>query len=280
MIFLPATTARRGLLQQWQERGEGRQHRQRHDLVGGCRALLLRARRTRGGRRSARALRGADFAPRLRHGRDIGAGCARYQRDCPGEIRALYSRRSGHAPRSRTGGSMGGGPLRAAGAWLMALTGYGDAAISLLATVIPALERGGGFRQLHVHGLLRCRRTLGHRGHRLPRRRRAQPAPEVVEPDFRCVAVDGRLSLARLCASPAASTEASEWFARARRSSGRARAPSSPSPTTTRRSCSSRRAADGDREAHLRCSKPPSHVPQIGATGLGPSRRGCRDRLR
>jgi tetratricopeptide (TPR) repeat protein len=39
---------------------------------------------------------------------------------------------------------------------------------------------------------------------------------KVVEPDFRCAGVDGRLSLAHLCAVSGRFDEASEWFARAR----------------------------------------------------------------
>ena len=39
---------------------------------------------------------------------------------------------------------------------------------------------------------------------------------KVVEPDFRYVGLDGRLSLARLCALSGRFEEASEWLARAR----------------------------------------------------------------
>jgi len=108
-------------------------------------------------------------------------------------------------------------PLRAAGAALMAMNGYRDAAISLLATVIPALERGEG--AFVNYTLMACVAAdalwAADRTDYLDVIER-NLREKVVEPDFRYVVVDGRLSLARLCALSGRLEEAAEWFTRAR----------------------------------------------------------------
>jgi tetratricopeptide (TPR) repeat protein len=108
-------------------------------------------------------------------------------------------------------------PLRAGGAAIMALTGHADGAISLLTTVLPALERGDGAADNYA--LMACLAAdalwAADRTDYLDVIER-NLRKKVVEPDFRYVGVDGRLSLARLCALSGRFDEASEWFARAR----------------------------------------------------------------
>src|SRR5207244_126693 len=109
------------------------------------------------------------------------------------------------------------GPLRAAGAAVMAFAGHADAAISVLATAIPALERAEGSFANYT-GMACCAADTLWAAERtdylevIERNLREK----VVEPDFRYVAVDGRLSLARLCALSGRFEEASDWFASAR----------------------------------------------------------------
>jgi len=99
----------------------------------------------------------------------------------------------------------------------MAMNGYSDAAISLLATVIPALERGEG--AFVNYTLIACLAAdalwADDRTDYLDVIER-NLREKVVAPDFRYVAMDGRLSVARLCALTGRVEEASDWFARAR----------------------------------------------------------------
>ena len=99
----------------------------------------------------------------------------------------------------------------------MGITGHPDAAIGLLASVLPALERAeGAIPQLRGYRVLRRRRTLGGERTDYIEVIERNLREKVVEPGFRFVGVDGRLSLARLCALSGRFEEASEWFARAR----------------------------------------------------------------
>jgi len=134
-----------------------------------------------------------------------------------GEFESLLAQLGTRANQPRPEERWAAAPLRASGAALMAMNGYSDAAISLLATVIPALERGEGafvnytlIACLAADALWAADRTdyldVIERNLR----------QKVVEPDFRYVVVDGRLSLSRLCALSGRFEEASDWFARAR----------------------------------------------------------------
>jgi class 3 adenylate cyclase/tetratricopeptide (TPR) repeat protein len=107
--------------------------------------------------------------------------------------------------------------LRAFGAALMSLNGHPDAALGLLASVIPALERAEGADPGYVLVACSAADTLwaAERTDHLDVIERNLRG-KVVEPDFRYPAVDGRLSLARLCALSGRFEEASDWFARAR----------------------------------------------------------------
>ena len=109
------------------------------------------------------------------------------------------------------------GPIRAAGAWLTGITGYGDAAIGLLGSVIPALERAEGSFANYTGMACYAADTLwaAERTDYLEVIER-NLREKVVEPDFRCPEVDGRSSLAVLCALSGRFDEARDWFARAR----------------------------------------------------------------
>jgi hypothetical protein len=109
------------------------------------------------------------------------------------------------------------GPFRAAGAALMALNGHADAAMGLLGAVLPALERGEG-SFVNYTAMACCAAQALWAADRtdyldvIERNLRRK----VVEPDFRFPEVDGRSSLAVLCALSGRFDEASDWFARAR----------------------------------------------------------------
>jgi len=134
-----------------------------------------------------------------------------------GEFESLLAELGTRATQPRPEERWVAAPLRAAGARLMAMNGYSDAAISLLATVIPALERAEG--ALVNYTVMACCAAdalwAADRSDYLDVIER-NLREKVVEPDFRYVEVDGRLSLARLCALSGRFDEASEWFARAR----------------------------------------------------------------
>jgi len=143
--------------------------------------------------------------------------------------------------------------LRAAGAALMARTGTSDAAISLLATVLPALERAEG--SFAFYTLIACSAAdalwAADRTDYLDVIER-NLREKVVAPDFRDVAMDGRLSLARLCAVSGRFEEASEWFARARAVLEEQGArPLRAVADHDEALMYARRAADGDRERAL-----------------------------
>jgi len=109
------------------------------------------------------------------------------------------------------------GPLRAAVAAVMAFAGHADAAISLLATAMPALERAEGANSNYILMACSAADALWAADHTdyldvIERNLREK----VVEPGFRQAGFDGRLSLARLCAVSGRFEEASDWFARAR----------------------------------------------------------------
>jgi tetratricopeptide (TPR) repeat protein len=134
-----------------------------------------------------------------------------------GEFESLFTELGARAAQPRPEERWAAAPMRAAGAALMAMNGYGQAAISLLATVLPALERAEG--TFNNYTLIACSAAdtlwAAERTDHLDVIERNLRA-KVVEPDFRYPAVDGRLSLARLCALSGRFDEASEWFARAR----------------------------------------------------------------
>jgi len=134
-----------------------------------------------------------------------------------GEFEGIFAQFTTRMPDSRQPQRWAFASLRAAGAALMALNGQVDAAIGLLGSVLPALERGeGSFVNYTVmacgaaQALWAADRTdyLDVIERNLRRK--------VVEPDFRYPEVDGRSSLAALCALSGRFGEASEWFARAR----------------------------------------------------------------
>jgi tetratricopeptide (TPR) repeat protein len=134
-----------------------------------------------------------------------------------GEFESVLAGFGARAAEPRPEERWAGAPLRAAGAALMAMNGYSDGAISLLATVIPALERAEG--AVDNYPAMACSAAdalwAAERTDHLDVVER-NLRRKVVEPDFRYVAMDGRLSLARLCALSGRFDEASEWFARAR----------------------------------------------------------------
>jgi len=134
-----------------------------------------------------------------------------------GEFESLFAELGGRATQQRPEERWAAAPMRAAGAALMAMNGYGQAAISLLATVLPALERAEG--TLSNYTLIACSAAdalwAADRTDYLDVIER-NLRQKVLEPDFRYVFVDGRLSLARLCAVSGRFEEAREWFARAR----------------------------------------------------------------
>jgi tetratricopeptide (TPR) repeat protein len=134
-----------------------------------------------------------------------------------GEFESLFAELGARFAQPRPEERWVAGAWRAAGAELMALNGHADGAISVLATVIPALERAEGSFLLYstiactAAGALWAADRTDYLGV-IERNLREK----VVEPDFRAVGVDGRLSLARLSALSGRFEEASEWFARAR----------------------------------------------------------------
>jgi len=146
------------------------------------------------------------------------------------QLTAAVARMTGHAvrgdferilaePRMQAAreGRAGGAALRAAGAALMAITGHADAAISLLATVLPALKRAQGAFLGYAGIACRAADALwaADRTDYLEIIER-NLREKVVAPDFRDLGVDGRLSLARLYALSGRFEEAAEWFSRAR----------------------------------------------------------------
>ncbi len=134
-----------------------------------------------------------------------------------GEFESLLADLGTRAAQQRPEQRWAAALLRAATAALMAMNGYSDAAIGLLAPVIPALERAEGTFANYTVIACTAADTLwaAERTDYLDVIER-NLRQKVVEPDFRYVAVDGRLSLARLCALSGRFDEASEWFARAR----------------------------------------------------------------
>jgi len=134
-----------------------------------------------------------------------------------GEFESLLAEFGTRATQRRPEEQWTAAPLRAAGAALMAMNGYGDAAISLIATVVPALERGEG--ALVNYPVMACCAAdalwAADRTDYLDVIER-NLREKVVGPDFRYVGIDGRLSLARLCALSGRFEEASDWFASAR----------------------------------------------------------------
>src|SRR5262249_55168614 len=106
--------------------------------------------------------------------------------------------------------------FRAAMALLAARLGRVDEAVALVATLLPALERGyivGNYTTIActaAEALWLARRT----DHLATIERAVRD--KVVAPDFRYPNVDGRLALARLCALSERWDEAADWFARAR----------------------------------------------------------------
>ncbi len=100
---------------------------------------------------------------------------------------------------------------------IMAFAGHPDAAIGLLASVVPALERAEGASPNYpviACGAADALWAAGRTDHLDAVERNLRQ--KVVEPDFRYVGFDGRLSLARLCALSGRFDEASEWFQRGR----------------------------------------------------------------
>jgi class 3 adenylate cyclase len=134
-----------------------------------------------------------------------------------GEFESLLAELGARATQPRPEERWAAAPLRAAGAAVMGMNGHSDAAISLLATVIPALERAEG--AFVNYTLMACSAAAAlwavDRTDYLDTIE-SNLRTKVIEPDFRDVAFDGRLSLARLCGLSGRFDEASEWFARAR----------------------------------------------------------------
>jgi tetratricopeptide (TPR) repeat protein len=133
-----------------------------------------------------------------------------------GEFESLLAE-LGRATQPRPEERWAAAPVSAGGALLMALTGHPDAAIRILASVVPAMERAEGafpnyaFMACSAADALWAVERTDHLD--VVERNLRQ---KVVAPDFRDVLADGRLSLARLCAVSGRFDEASEWFARAR----------------------------------------------------------------
>ena len=134
-----------------------------------------------------------------------------------GEFESVLAEFGTQATEPRPDQLWAAGPYRAAGAAVLAINGHADAAMGLLGAVLPALERGEGAFVNYTamacsaaSALWATERTdyLDVIERNLRRK--------VVEPDFRYPEVDGRSSLARLCAVSGRFDEASEWFARAR----------------------------------------------------------------
>jgi len=173
-------------------------------------------------------------------------------------------------------------PLRAAVARLTAMTGSSDAAIPLLTTVIPALERGEGAFLFYTFMACLAADALwaADRTDHLDVIE-CNLREKVIEPDFRYVEVDGRLSLARLCALSGRFEEASEWFARARAVLEEQGArPLRAVADYDEALMYARRAGDGDRERALPLLDAAlAQFREIGMTGW--LRRGeeLRDRL-
>jgi tetratricopeptide (TPR) repeat protein len=107
--------------------------------------------------------------------------------------------------------------MTAAGAAVMALNGHHDAAMGLLGAVLPALERGEGSFVNYTAMACSAAEALwaADRTDYLDVIER-NVRRKVVEPDFRYPEVDGRSSLAHLCALSGRFEEAGQWFARAR----------------------------------------------------------------
>jgi tetratricopeptide (TPR) repeat protein len=170
-----------------------------------------------------------------------------------GEFESLLAEFGARVTQPRLEERWAAGPLRAAGAAVMAFAGHTDAAISLLATVIPALERAEGSFANYT-GMACCAADTLWAAERtdylevIERNLREK----VVEPDFRYGAVDGRLSLARLCALSGRFEEAAEWFAGARAVLEEQGArPLRAVADYDEALMYARRAADGDRERAL-----------------------------
>jgi tetratricopeptide (TPR) repeat protein len=107
-------------------------------------------------------------------------------------------------------------PFRAGMAVTAARLDRVDDALALLATLPPALERGWIVGNYTTIACLAAETLwLARRTDHLATIERAVRR-NVVEPDFRYACVDGRLSLARLCALRGRYEEAADWFARAR----------------------------------------------------------------
>jgi class 3 adenylate cyclase/tetratricopeptide (TPR) repeat protein len=134
-----------------------------------------------------------------------------------GEFESILAAFGTRAAQPRPEDRWAAAPTRAAGAWLMANTGHVDAAVGLLASVVPALERVEGATPNYAFMACAAADALwaAERTDYLDIIER-NLRQKVVEPDFRYVIVDGRLSLAHLCALSGRFDEASEWFARAR----------------------------------------------------------------
>jgi tetratricopeptide (TPR) repeat protein len=134
-----------------------------------------------------------------------------------GEFESLLAEFGTRATQPRPEQRWVAGPLRAAGAAAMAFAGHGDAAISVLATAIPALERAeGSFANYTVMACCAADTLFVAERTDYVEVIERNLREKVVEPDFRQVGFDGRLSLARLCAVSGRFEEAGDWFARAR----------------------------------------------------------------
>jgi class 3 adenylate cyclase len=106
--------------------------------------------------------------------------------------------------------------FRAAGAVIAARLGRVDDALALLASLPPALERGltyGNYTAIACYAAETL--WLAGRTDHLATIERAV-RDKVVAPDFRYPNVDGRLTLARLCALRGDYDEAADWFTHAR----------------------------------------------------------------
>jgi tetratricopeptide (TPR) repeat protein len=158
------------------------------------------------------------LAPRLTASSVLSVLAARAMRGIVrGEFESVLAEFGTQATQPRPEQRYAASPLRAAGAAVMAFAGHADAAIRLLGSVIPALERAEGANSNYILMVCSAADALWAADHTnyldiIERNLRQK----VVEPDFRYAAVDGRLSLARLCALAGRFDEASEWFARSR----------------------------------------------------------------
>lgn len=108
-------------------------------------------------------------------------------------------------------------PIRAVAAVGYAWLGETDEALSLLESLLPALERAPGWAPnytLMANLAAYILWILNRTDHIEVIERNLQE--KVVEPDFRFPMQDGRLSMARLCAVRGGKDEARTWFAQAR----------------------------------------------------------------